>query len=256
MQSKTQNRLVCTVLAFLMLLMSVSFTGISFKARAEGTSYVLEANTMKEASEGTFTDGQSVKAGTDDFFTIIYSAKSKIDTSSKTWTDGYSSGVRFNLGGKVTTENNAIKFTTGSAANVKVWWVEGGDNAERQMVIIDASGNVVAKTNDTNLAKNDPCVSTLQVPDAGTYFLGGDVGNNYIFKVEVTETAPSREYEFVSSVLPTASDAGVYKDGQSVKAGTDDYFTLYFSEKSKIDGSDKEFPDDTTGVAPRVNFGG
>ncbi|MGN0669612.1 MAG: hypothetical protein ACI4JZ_03595, partial [Oscillospiraceae bacterium] len=65
MQAKTTNKLVCVVLAMLMLLMSVSFTGLSFKASAAETGYVLEASSLAAAAEGAFTDGQSVKAGTD-----------------------------------------------------------------------------------------------------------------------------------------------------------------------------------------------
>lgn len=253
MQAKTTNKLVCVVLAMLMLLMSVSFTGLSFRASAAGTGYVLEASALSAADAGTFTDGQSVKAGTDNFFTLIYSAKTKIDKSEKSWDDGYASKQRINFGGGVSTAKNAVKFTTGGAASVKVWFVEGGDD-NRQMTIIDASGNEVASTKGT-YTKNTAYLETLTVPAAGTYYLGGKGSNNYIFKVEVADAAPTKEYELVSSTLGKA-DAGSFTDGQAVKAGTDNYFTLYCSSKTKFDGSDKNFPDDTVGTAPRVNFGG
>ena len=93
----------------LMLLMSVSFTGLSFRASAAGTSYVLEASSLTAAAEGTFTDGQTVKAGTDNFFTLVCSAKTKIDKSEKTWDDGYTSKQRINFGGKATTSKNSVK---------------------------------------------------------------------------------------------------------------------------------------------------
>ena len=89
MQAKTTNRFVCVVLALLMLLMSVSFTGLSFSASAAETGYVLEASALTAAPDaGTFTDGQSVKAGTDNYFTLVYSAKTKIDSSGKTGDEG------------------------------------------------------------------------------------------------------------------------------------------------------------------------
>lgn len=253
MQAKTTNKLVCVVLAMLMLLMSVSFTGLSFRASAAGTSYVLEASSLTAAAEGTFTDGQTVKAGTDNFFTLVCSAKTKIDKSEKTWDDGYTSKQRINFGGKATTSKNSVKFTTDGAASVKVWFVEGGED-NRQMTIIDASGNEVASTKGT-YNKDKPYLETLNVPAAGTYFLGGKENKNYIFKIEVVGTAPTKEYELVSSTLGKA-DAGAFTDGQAVKAGTDNYFTLYCSSKTKFDGSDKNFPDDTVRTAPRVNFGG
>ncbi|MCI7758892.1 MAG: hypothetical protein MSH49_02590 [[Eubacterium] saphenum] len=256
MQAKTTNKFVCVVLALLMLLMSVSFTGLSFSASAAETGYVLEASALTAAPDaGTFTDGQSVKAGTDNYFTLVYSAKTKIDSSEKTWDDGYTSKQRINFGGKATTEKNAVKFTTDGAASVKVWFAEGGDD-NRQMTIIDASGNEVASTKGT-YEKNKAYLETLTVPAAGTYFLGGKENNNYIFKVEVTGTAPTKEYEFVSSSLAKA-DAGAFTDGQAVKAGTDGYFTLYYSAKTKLDGSDKTFDDGfvVTKDTARLNFGG
>ena len=35
-------------------------------------------------------------------------------------------------------------------------------------------------------------MSTLELPEAGTYFLGGETNNNYLFKLEVTETVGSK----------------------------------------------------------------
>ncbi len=157
---------------------------------AEAKEYEFVSSTLDKADAGSFTDGQAVKAGTDNYFTLYCSAKTKIDGSDKVFPDGNTlTAPRVNFGGKadISVPKNCISFKTSGAADIKVWWVEGGENSERQMVIYDASGNEVAKTNVTTLAKNDSCVSALQVPSAGTYFLGGDVNNNYIFKVKVTE---------------------------------------------------------------------
>ena len=86
---------------------------------------------------------------------------------------------------------NAIKFTTKKAATVKIWWVQGGENNRKIGIAsaTDYSGtdqNTVVATNET-LAKNEACISTLELSDAGTWILGGVENNNYIFKIEVTE---------------------------------------------------------------------
>ena len=51
---------------------------------------------------------------------------------------------------------NSVKFTTEGTAEVKVWWAEGGED-NRQMAILDASGNQVAITEGT-YTKNDPYI--------------------------------------------------------------------------------------------------
>lgn len=48
---------------------------------------------------------------------------------------------------------------------------------------------------------------------------------------------------------------GTKADGDTAKAGTDGYFTIFFSAKNKIDGSKKEFEDGYT-ATQRLNFGG
>ncbi|MBQ7943402.1 MAG: hypothetical protein IJ326_04995, partial [Lachnospiraceae bacterium] len=206
-------------------------------------------------AQGTKADGDSEKAGTEDYFTLLYSAKTKVDSSNKTFDDGYAASQRANFGGTATTEKNAIKFTTSNAATVKIWWVEGGDN-NRQITLLDSTGVAVATTAET-LAKNATCISTFELAEAGTYYLGSAVGNNYIFKVLVTEIPAA---EPIVSTLDTTADLtafaqGTKADGDSEKAGTDDYFTLLYSAKTKVDTSNKTF-DDGYAASQRVNFGG
>ena len=151
------------------------------------TEFILDTTSdLKAFAQKDKADGDTENAGTENYFTLIYSEKSKVDSSNKTFDDGYTATQRVNFGGKVTTEKNAIKFTTNNAATVKVWWVEGGED-NRQITILNASGSAVATTAET-LAKNATCISTFELSEAGTYYLGSAVGNNYIFKVEVTET--------------------------------------------------------------------
>lgn len=158
---------------------------------AEGVvtkEYILDASSDLAAFDaGAKKDGDTQKAGTNEFFTLIYSAKSKVDASGKTFADTYKGTQRINFGGKASTSKNAVKFDITGTAKIKVWWVEGGDDS-RQMVILDETGAEAAKTSETNLVKNNPYISELEINKAGTYYLGGDINNNLIFKIQVTET--------------------------------------------------------------------
>ncbi len=218
------------------------------------TEFTLESSALTAFAAGAKADGDTEKAGTEEYFTIIYSAKSKVDSSSKTFDDGYASAQRINLGGAASTEKNAIKFTTNNPATVKVWWVEGGDD-NRQMTILNSAGTAVATTSET-LAKNATCITTFELAEAGTYYVGGATNNNYIFKMVVTEEAPA---EPIVSTLETSALTAFAQntkvDGDTESAGTDNYFTLIYSAKSKVDSSSKTF-DDGYASAQRVNFGG
>lgn len=162
-------------------------------AAGDAEQYVLDAADLAQFTNGAKKDGEEQSAGTDDYFTILWSSKSKVDGSKKSFEDGTAFTQRINLGGKldVTNNKNGVSFKTTGAAEVKVYWVEGGDD-NRQMALLTGSGTVVAKTEET-LAKNATCISVLKVTEAGTYYLGGLENNNYIFKVIVTETAGSTE---------------------------------------------------------------
>lgn len=162
-------------------------------AAGDAEQYVLDAADLAQFTNGAKKDGEEQSAGTDDYFTILWSSKSKVDGSKKSFEDGTAFTQRINLGGKldVTNNKNGVSFKTTGAAEVKVYWVEGGDD-NRQMALLTGSGTVVAKTEET-LAKNAACISALKVTDAGTYYLGGLENNNYIFKVIVTETTGGTE---------------------------------------------------------------
>ena len=188
----------------------------------ETGTHVLEASTLEAAAAGTFTDGQEVKV--DDYFTLYMSAKTKIDSSSKTWDDGYTSGQRINFGGKadIKVPKNVVSFKTEGPAEVKIWWVEGGDD-HREVVIYAADGSVAAETTEgAGAAKNGIVYSELALDAAGTYFLCGKTNNNYLFKIEIAEVsvAAGGDYTLEANTLEAAA-AGTFTDGQEVKA--DDY---------------------------------
>lgn len=198
MKTKNRSRFAAVFLALAMLLSLVPFEMfVSTRARAEDSkTYTLESKNLTAFAQNTKTDGAFEKAGTSDYFTLYYSSKTRIDSSSKSFDDGYSSSQRINFGGKAdaTTPKNVIWFKTSGAATVKVWWVHGGKadtdantpNDYREITILDSNGSAVATTSE-HPAKDAKLKSTLELSDAGTYYLGSTPNNNYIFKVEVTE---------------------------------------------------------------------
>ncbi len=70
-------------------------------------THTLEATTLDAFAAETKADGDTTLV--EDFFTIIWSTKSKVDSSSKTWDDGYTSNQRINSGGSVSLVKNAIR---------------------------------------------------------------------------------------------------------------------------------------------------
>ena len=153
----------------------------------EITEWVLDATADLEAlAKGDKADGDTQVAGTNDFFTIHFSANTKIDGSNKNFEDGYSASQRLNFGGKTvigSTIKNALEFTTNGPVTVTVWWVKNGDS-ERPVEILNASGASIAQTTD-NPASGTLTITTFDITEAGTYYLGGLTNNNYYFKVAV-----------------------------------------------------------------------
>ena len=146
--------------------------------------YVLDAAELATFGANTKKDGAEETAGTDKYFTIHYSAGTKVEAKEKEFTDGYKSVNRINFAGAVKKTQNAISFTTTGKAKVKVYW--GAADANREMAIINDSGKTIAVT-EVKPAKDQLCCWEVTLEDAGTYYLGGSEKKNYIFRVEVTE---------------------------------------------------------------------
>lgn len=146
--------------------------------------YVLDAAELATFDADTKKDGDEETAGTDKYFTIHYSAGTKVEAKEKEFTDGYKSVNRINFAGAVKKTQNSISFTTTGKAKVKVYW--GAADANREMAIINDSGKTIAVT-EVKPAKDQLCCWEVTLDDAGTYYLGGSEKKNYIFRVEVTE---------------------------------------------------------------------
>ncbi len=198
----------------LLLVMALAVTLVLPVAAAE-KSYVLESKNLAAMDAGAKADYSTEVAGTDNFFTIYYSAKTKIDESSKKWDDGYESAQRLNFGGKMQvgtaddTTKQCIKFTTAGAATVKVWFVQGGED-NRQMGIRADKETVVAQTNLEGMEKNQPYYAEMTLAEAGTYYLGGLENNNNIYKVEVVVSGgPDDSGDMAGVVLALLAVSGL-----------------------------------------------
>lgn len=220
MKTKLSQKVLSILLVALMLLPTIA--GIIPVFAADVTTYILNSDSLKPISAGSKTVGDTDTAGTSNFFTIHYSDSAKIDSSSKTFDDGFTVGQRINFGGKLDISDvpkNCISFITQGSASVKIWWV-CGDNG-REFGIYNKNGELVAQTSD-NKAKNELCISELTIPSEGTYYLGGITGNNYIFKVAVTtntlDLGPRAEWSTVA--IPSISQITTAEDG-TVKVAID-----------------------------------
>lgn len=192
---KERKRLIALLLAGTMVLSGMGISPISVQAaevtvpvvqNTSGNSdgYVLDAAELATFDADTKKDGDEETAGTDKYFTIHYSAGTKVEAKEKEFTDGYKSVNRINFAGAVKKTQNSISFTTTGKAKVKVYW--GAADANREMAIINDSGKTIAVT-EVKPAKDQLCCWEVTLDDAGTYYLGGSEKKNYIFRVEVTE---------------------------------------------------------------------
>ena len=264
MKKSTIRKIVVTVLVMALLSTMLLATVVSGSESESANVYTLDAtNDLAAMAAGTKADGDVDKAGTEDYFTIHYSAKTKIDSSSKTFDDDYTATQRVNMGGKTDASSgtliNAIGFKTEGAATVKVWWVSGGD--ARPIQLLNSGYSVIESREDASV-KNELYISTFEITEAGQYYLGSTAGSNYYFKVEVAEAAeeapvvPVETSYALDATLDLAAMAqGAKGDGDVDKAGTEEFFTIHYSAKTKIDGSEKTF-DDGYFATQRINMGG
>ena len=185
-------------------------------ASAEPKDFVLDISTefTEAVSAGAWSDGQRVKKGTDSFFSLYMSATTKVDANSKTFAEIGTPPRRLNFNAKpdLSVPKNAIKFTTGGEATVKIWWASGGDG--RQVSILKEDGTVVTKTAQTSV-KNDPYTDTLTIPEEGTYYIGNPDGNNNFCKIIVTTVPPAEvpRAEWSTVAAPSLISAEA-KDGK------------------------------------------
>lgn len=152
--------------------------------------YILHVESdLASAAHGAFQDEQAIPAGTDNYFTVQASAKTKIEDKSNDF-NGITYTRRINFGGGAEQDLNSVKFTTNHEANVKVFWAAVENKS--QMAILDANGDKVQATKDET-SKDKSYISNFTLDKAGTYYLGGDGKNIYIFRIEVEEVSGTNQ---------------------------------------------------------------
>lgn len=129
------------------------------------------------------------KYGTEDFFTLCYTAGTRVDPVPIDF-PGCAGSHRVNFNGAVGVGKNSVQFTLESPATVTVWWTggvaAGEDKTLRPMTILNASGKNAVTPTETIDNSTTPMVSTFSLTEPGTYDLGGQGGKNFIYQVTVT----------------------------------------------------------------------
>ena len=264
--SKTKS-IAVTVLAIIMVL-AILPVATQIRARAESVTYVLDTTTdLRSAAEGTYTDGDTIVAGTNDAFTILAGYKTKIDSSKKDFDDGYSATQRINFGSATKLGDMiscAIQFKTKGQATVKIWWVSGG--AGRQFAIYSDDYALVEKTTETSEQNGLYITEFSKLTQAGTYYLAVPDGSNYLFRLEVeddltnAQTPPTRgAWASVSAPqISSVTDNGdatisVIADGLVGQDGADKLVVEMYNAQDQLVATKQSFTKKATGHALTFN---
>ncbi len=245
MKTEKMTRILALALTLAMMMSMMLVFTVSGSAEGSDNVYVLNANDLTPFPGAAKYDGEYEKAGTNDYFTLIYSAKTKIEANAKNFSDGYYSTQRISWGDQTYFEDqilNAIKIKTEGSAKVKLWWV-GGD-PDRKPAIFNSDGSVLVS--DANVTeKNKQYISTLEIPSAGIYYIGNLGGNNYFHQIEVTDSkdgaAPAPRADWATVGAPTitsAADDGlgsvkVVVNGLVGHDGADELIVRMYNEAGK-----------------------
>ena len=131
-----------------------------------------------------------------------------------------------------------MEFTTNGPVTVTVWWVKNGDSA-RSVQILNTSGNVVCEDLG-ECASGTISITTFEIAEAGTYYLGGLTNNNYYFKVEV-KVAELAEPE--TPAEPVIVDIGTLENSTTTDAELVAGSGVYAAAGLTIDGNSKTYED-------------
>ncbi len=209
------NRLLAAVLAVVMLL---GMLPLSALAADETQTYVLDIGDVEDVAQSSKADGDVLACGTDDFFTIFFSKKTRIEANSKSFADGTAGTKRLNFGGSTNIGDpviNAVQIKTDSAATVKLYWVCGENG--RDVAVYAADGSVVAQNPvEGGATKNGLYITELSIPTAGTYYIGNVGGNNNYYYLKVTQEAGaggSQRADWASVAAPVIDSAADLGDG-------------------------------------------
>ena len=87
MKNSTTRKLIVTMLV-MALLSTMLFTIVASGSEAGTVTYSMTADEITAFAAGAKADGDSEQLGTDGYFNVFYSAKTKVDASAKTFEDG------------------------------------------------------------------------------------------------------------------------------------------------------------------------
>ena len=210
MKNLRNQRILAAALALAMMLsMMLVFT---VSGSAADNVYTLDVADLSPFAAASKYDGEYAVAGDHNYFTVIYSAKAKVEVNEKTFSDGASGKQRIAWGDKTTVNAdkilNAVKIKTEGSATVKIWWV-GGD-ANRNIAIFTPDGEILVQDNTTTV-KNELYVTELEIPAQGIYYIGNVGGSNYFYKLQVTDnkdgTPAGDRADFASVAAPVITNA-------------------------------------------------
>lgn len=184
-------------------------------AASDLKTYIFDAVTetltdFNESLDGVQVDpSKEHNLGTDGFFTFVPSSdKAKTglqdndDKSMQEFADGYTATQRWTFDCKSTSTKAFIKFTTGDEpAELKVWWISGGD--DRQLTVYEgaAMGDTITYTSTVS-KKNTPYITPkIELKANTTYFVCSATttdstksGTIYFCKLQVKEIEPYSVY--------------------------------------------------------------
>ncbi len=211
MDRKLLTRILAGILALIMILSLIPIV-----ANAEAMTFVVEISEMEDKPKGTWKNGDTFQCGTENYFTVFCSETTRIDGSGKEFSDGYESTKRLNFNSDSKFGDqilNAVQIKTTSPAQVKVWFVSGGN--EREVAIFDQAGNVLQQSG-SGAVKNMTYIAQFQLDEPNTYYIANIGGNNNYVKIEVAEEnykepEPRSDWSKVSA--PSVSAAKDRGDG-------------------------------------------
>ncbi|MBQ8414778.1 MAG: hypothetical protein IJX58_06015 [Clostridia bacterium] len=163
---------------------------------------VFESKDLPTINEGDVSKGDTLKVGSNEFFTLIFGDKGKTQSSKATFEDGYESELRLSFNGNTKVESGdvsrSIMFTTNGPATITVWWKCGSDGRNIEIYTFDGSAITAIHSSSTDSVKDGLYITTFEIEAAGTYYLGHKGGTNYFYKVALTQDAPAHEHNFVN----------------------------------------------------------
>ena len=233
MKTKINTRVISLLLIALMVLPIMMPLMAVFAE--EQTTYVLDPGTLADVS-GNKPAAATDTCGTDNFFTVHYKAKTKIEANAKDFL-GFTSTKRIDFQGNISWETGlpegAVSFTTQAAATIKLFW--GCTSNLSQVGVYDSNHQLLVETNEAVVA-NGLFTSELTVDSEGTYYVGGSTAGFYLYKMEVTTKTIDRgtRVDWNTVASPTFASVKTNEDGTvgvSVNAVVDyanggDYLTV------------------------------